>query len=88
LGANHVEYLIGYEGNAFACTERVREDLLAITAAHPMRREAVKNFLKKIDSSWSIINKLLQEGKLVELEYQEKVYYMRKLPSRTETNNM
>ena len=88
LGANRVEYLIGYEGNAFACTGRVREDLLAITAVHPMRREAVKEFLKKTDSSWSIIEKLLQEGKLVQLEYQEKVYYVRKLPSRTETNNM
>lgn len=88
LGANKLEYLIGYEGNAFSFTGRVEEDLLSITSVHPMRKEAVKEFLKKTNTSWSIIEKLLQEGKLVELEYQEKVYYMRKLPSRTETNNM
>jgi wyosine [tRNA(Phe)-imidazoG37] synthetase (radical SAM superfamily) len=88
LGANRVEYLIGYEGNAFACTGRVGEDLLSITAVHPMRREAVKEFLKRTESGWSIIEKLLQEEKLVELEYREKIYYVRKLPSRTETSNM
>ena len=88
LGTKRLETLIGYEGNAFAFTGRVKEDLLSITAVHPMRREAVDEFLKKTDAGWPIIEELLQEGKLIELEYQEKVYYMRKLPSRTKTNNM
>jgi wyosine [tRNA(Phe)-imidazoG37] synthetase (radical SAM superfamily) len=85
LGANKMEYLIGYEGNAFAFTGRVEEDLLSITSVHPMRKEAVKEFLKKTNVSWSIIEKLLLEDKLVELEYAGKIYYMRKLPSRHET---
>ncbi len=79
LGVNRLEYLIGYEGNAFAFTGKVEEDLLSITAVHPMRREAVKEFLKKANADWSIIEKLLQEGKLVELEYEGNIYYMRKL---------
>ncbi len=82
LGANKLEYLIGYEGNAFSFTGRVEEDLLSITSVHPMREEAVKEFLKKTDTGWSIIEKLLLENKLVELEYSGKIYYMRKLPSR------
>jgi wyosine [tRNA(Phe)-imidazoG37] synthetase (radical SAM superfamily) len=82
LGANRLEYLIGYEGNAFSFTGRVEEDLLSITSVHPMREEAVKEFLKKTNASWSIIEKLLLEDKLVELEYDGKMYYMRKLPSR------
>jgi len=82
LGANKLEYLIGYEGNAFSFTGRVEEDLLSITSVHPMREEAVKEFLKKTDTGWSIIEKLLLEDKLVELEYSGKLYYMRKLPSR------
>ena len=85
LGANKLEYLIGYEGNAFSFTGRVEEDLLSITSVHPMRKEAVKEFLKKTNTRWSIIEKLLLEDKLVELEYTGKVYYMRKLPSRNET---
>lgn len=82
FGADRVEYLIGYEGNAFSFTGRVEEDLLSITSVHPMREEAVKEFLKKTNASWSIIEKLLLEDKLVELEYDGKVYYMRKLSSR------
>jgi len=82
LGADKLEYLIGYEGNAFSFTGRVEEDLLSITSVHPMRKEAVKEFLKKTDTSWSIIEKLLRENKLVELEYSGKLYYIRKLASR------
>ncbi len=82
LGANRVEYLIGYEGNAFAFTGNVEEDLLSITAVHPMRKEAVTEFLKKANADWQIIEKLLKKGKLIELEYEGSSYYMRKLPTR------
>jgi wyosine [tRNA(Phe)-imidazoG37] synthetase (radical SAM superfamily) len=78
LGADRVEYLIGYEGNAFAFTGNVEEDLLSITAVHPMRKEAVEKFLKKANANWQIMHRLLQEGKLRELEYEGNTYYMRK----------
>jgi len=83
LGSDRVEYLIGYEGNAFAFTGNVKEDLLSIMAVHPMRKEAVEEFLKKSCANWYVIEKLLEENKLVELEYEGKKYYMRKLPGRT-----
>jgi len=82
LGANRVEFLIGYEGNAFAFTGRVEDDLLSITAVHPMRKEAVKEFLKKANTDWRVIEKLLKENKLVEIRYEGNQYYMRRLPSR------
>jgi wyosine [tRNA(Phe)-imidazoG37] synthetase (radical SAM superfamily) len=81
LGASRVEYLVGYEGNAFASTGNVEEDLLSITAVHPMREEAVKKLLKKANADWQVIEKLLCENKLVELEYEGNTYYMRKLSS-------
>jgi wyosine [tRNA(Phe)-imidazoG37] synthetase (radical SAM superfamily) len=84
LGADKVEYLIGYEGNAFSFTGKVEEDLLSITSVHPMRKEAVKEFLKKTNADWSLIEKLLREDKLVELDYEGAVYYMRKLPAGNE----
>jgi wyosine [tRNA(Phe)-imidazoG37] synthetase (radical SAM superfamily) len=83
LGANRVEYLIGYEGNAFAFTGNIEEDLLSITAVHPMRKEAVEEFLKKACANWRVIEKLLKENKLIELEYEGNKYYVRKLPGRT-----
>ncbi len=75
-----VEYLIGYEGNVFTFTGKVEDDLLGITSVHPMREEAVIEFLKKAGASWGVIKKLIEDGSLVELEYQGIKFYMRKLP--------
>jgi len=69
---SEVEYLIGYEGDAFAFTENVEQDLLSITAVHPMRKEAVAEFLKKANADWEVVEKLLKENKLIELEYEGK----------------
>jgi len=77
-----VEHLIGYEGNAFAYTGNVEEDLLSITSVHPMKEEAIIEFLKKADSNWDIIKKLIEEKKLVEIKYKKNKFYMRKLPRK------
>jgi wyosine [tRNA(Phe)-imidazoG37] synthetase (radical SAM superfamily) len=82
LGQDRVEYLTGYEGNAFAFTGEAEEDLLSITAVHPMRREAVEKFLKKSGANWDLIKRLIHERKLVELDYEGKTFYMRKLLDR------
>jgi wyosine [tRNA(Phe)-imidazoG37] synthetase (radical SAM superfamily) len=74
-----VEYLIGYEGNAFACTGNVQEDLLNITAVHPMREDAIAEFLENANTDWKTVKELIKNGNLVELEYQGKKFYMRKL---------
>ncbi len=75
---DQVEYLIGYEGNAFAFTGNVEEDLLNITSVHPMRESAVIELLKKADKDWSKVDKLIAQGKLVETDYEGQKYYMRK----------
>jgi len=77
----HTEYLIGYEGNAFAFTGNVEDDLLSITSVHPMREDGVKKLLAKAKSDWDVIEKLMHEGKLTEVEYKNKKFYIRKLPS-------
>jgi wyosine [tRNA(Phe)-imidazoG37] synthetase (radical SAM superfamily) len=74
-----VELLVGYEGNAFAATGDVEEDLLSITAVHPMRREAVAQVLARSGRDWSVVQRLLDHGKLVETEYQGQRFYVRKL---------
>ena len=73
-----IEHLIGYEGNAFAYTGNVEEDLLSITSVHPMREEGVNEFLTKAQADWNVIEKLIKEDKLVEVEYKDKKFYMRK----------
>jgi len=77
---DQVECLIGYEGNAFAFTGEVEEDILSITSVHPMREEALKDFLKRAKSDWSTILKLINKGQLVETEYEGNKFYIRKFP--------
>lgn len=73
------EYLIGYEGNAFAFTGNTEQDLLSITSVHPMRRDAVCEFLQKAGRGWEVIEKLIAEDKLKEAEYGKNKFYIRKI---------
>jgi wyosine [tRNA(Phe)-imidazoG37] synthetase (radical SAM superfamily) len=77
-----VELLIGYEGNAFSATGDAVQDLLSITAVHPMREEAVQKLLARDRAGWEVVQELTRAGKLVELEYRGHRFYMRKLPGR------
>lgn len=74
-----VEYLIGYEGNAFSCTGNIRRDLLSITAVHPMREDAVAELLDRVGADWSAVNELVDEERIMRLDYGEKIYYVRRL---------
>ena len=78
-----VEYLIGYEGNAFAFTGDVEGDILSITAVHPMQEDAVRDFLYRAGSSWSVIEKLIHDNHLSVTIYEGKKFYMRKLKYRS-----
>lgn len=73
------EYLIRYEGTAFAFTGNVEKDLLSITSVHPMRDDAVHEFLKKAGVDWIVIEKLVEENKLIEAKYKDKIFYVRRL---------
>jgi hypothetical protein len=66
------------EGNAFAFTGKAEEDILSITSVHPMREEALKDFLKRAHSDWSTILKLINKGQLVETDYKGNKFYIRK----------
>lgn len=75
-----VEYLIGYEGNAFAYTGNIEQDLLSITAVHPMREDAVNEMLVNTGLSWDVIQTLLDNNKLKKVEFSGKNFYVRQLP--------
>jgi wyosine [tRNA(Phe)-imidazoG37] synthetase (radical SAM superfamily) len=77
----NLELLTGYEGNAFASTGDVAEDLLAITAVHPMREEAVSELLAKDGAHWRLVDRLVADGQLKRTEYQGRIFYIRCLPA-------
>jgi wyosine [tRNA(Phe)-imidazoG37] synthetase (radical SAM superfamily) len=82
LGLDRVECLVDYEGNAFSNTGDVRADLLGITSVHPMRLEAVKEFLQAAGTDWQVITQLLHENKIKCIEFEGNTYYMRKFSDR------
>jgi len=73
------EYIIGYEGPAFAFTGNVEEDLLSITSVHPMREDAVREFLAKASAEWELIENLMEADRLVAVDYEGRKFYVRKL---------
>ncbi|MGE0084204.1 MAG: radical SAM protein [Desulfococcaceae bacterium] len=73
-----VEYLTGYEGNAFAFTGNAEEDILSITAVHPMRNDAVEEFLKRAGADWETVHQMVKNGLLIETEYGKNRFYLRK----------
>jgi wyosine [tRNA(Phe)-imidazoG37] synthetase (radical SAM superfamily) len=75
----HAEYLIGYEGNAFAFTGDVEDDLLSITAVHPMREDAVSDFLARAGADWAVVRQLVAQGQLVEVDHGGHPFYLRSL---------
>jgi wyosine [tRNA(Phe)-imidazoG37] synthetase (radical SAM superfamily) len=74
------ELLIGYEGNEFAHTGNVAEDILSITAVHPMREDAVFEYLQNVVESYSVIEELLQNDQLKISEFNGRKFYSRKFP--------
>jgi wyosine [tRNA(Phe)-imidazoG37] synthetase (radical SAM superfamily) len=73
-----VELLTGYEGNAFASSGNFQEDILSITAVHPMRWEAVAELMKKSNASEKDLHDLLEEGILKKILFNQHDYYLRK----------
>ncbi len=76
------EFLIGYEGSEFSATGNFEDDILSITAVHPMREDAVLALLDKCGEDLSTLQKLVDDGKIIVVKYRGEKYYMRALPSR------
>jgi wyosine [tRNA(Phe)-imidazoG37] synthetase (radical SAM superfamily) len=74
----NVEFLTDYEGNAFAFTGNVEDDLLSITAVHPMREDAIKEYLAKAKKDWEVVQKLMEEEKFLKVHYKDNEFYLRK----------
>jgi len=72
------ELLTGYEGNAFASSGNFTEDILSITAVHPMRKDAVFELMEKSDATEKDFNKLIKNGLIKKIVFQDREFYLRK----------
>ncbi|MCK4411321.1 radical SAM protein, partial [Candidatus Bipolaricaulota bacterium] len=60
-------------------TGDVKEDLLNITAVHPMRKTAIQALLAKAQVGWDVVQELVDDSQLVETRYNDATYYIRPL---------
>ncbi|MFW5745215.1 MAG: radical SAM protein, partial [Spirochaetota bacterium] len=81
---DRVEYLTGYEGNAFASTGDASDDLRSITAVHPLRRDAVAALLRKCGADWDVVEQLVAEQQIIETKHNGHTYYTRRFRRRAD----
>lgn len=77
----NAECLLGVEQGDFSSHRTVEEDILSITAVHPMSKKALQRLLNEKGRGWSVIEQLLEEDKLIETSYRNDIYYLRKRSS-------
>jgi wyosine [tRNA(Phe)-imidazoG37] synthetase (radical SAM superfamily) len=77
----NVECLLGMESGSFGFSGDVEQDILGITAVHPMQETAVGELLDRAGEDWAIIHRMVEEEKIVELTHNGGKFYFRKLPN-------
>ena len=76
---DRVEYLIGYEGNEFSSTGHIEQDLLSITAVHPLREDAVENLLSHARAKWDVVHNLMKKNLIKKEAYEGRMFYLRNI---------
>lgn len=73
------ELPVGEEGDRFTFTGDPREEILAITAVHPMREEALRRLLDRAGAGWDVVQSMLKRGELQKAEYRGRRFYRGRL---------
>ncbi len=75
------ELLTGFEGVDTGFTGNIYEDILNITAVHPLREDALIELLAKNGADFSIVESLLSQRLIRRSLYQGKKFYLRDFQS-------
>jgi wyosine [tRNA(Phe)-imidazoG37] synthetase (radical SAM superfamily) len=74
----NAELLTGYEGNAFASSGNFTDDILSITAVHPMRKDAVLELMAKSNAMEEDLNQLIDNGLIKIINFNNQDYFLRR----------
>ncbi len=77
-----VELLTEEESGSFGATGSAEDDLLSTLAVHPMREDEVLQLLLTDGTSPELIERLIDEKKIMRLSYAGKTFYMKRIASR------
>ena len=71
------ELLTGFEGTDTGFTGNAFDDILNITAVHPLREDTITKLLEQNKTSLSVINSLVAQELIKSINYKGKTYYVR-----------
>ncbi|MFO7923788.1 MAG: radical SAM protein [Bacteroidales bacterium] len=74
----NTELLTGFEGINAGFTGDAYNDILNITAVHPLREDTMAKLLENDNSDSSVVESLVAKGKIKRLDYKGKKYYLRR----------
>jgi wyosine [tRNA(Phe)-imidazoG37] synthetase (radical SAM superfamily) len=71
------ELLTGFEGTDAGFTGNAFEDILNITAVHPLREDTMKELLEKENAEMLVLDSLIFQGLIKEIKHEGMTYYLR-----------
>lgn len=81
-----MDLLFETEVGEFISTGDLAEDILSITAVHPLREEALRSMVSMAGGTWSVVEELLTTKEISSIVYRNERYFLRhfkKLPERS-----
>ena len=81
-----MDLLFDTEVGEFVSTGNLAEDLLSITAVHPMREDPLREMVKKTGGDWKVVEELLAAGEISCIQYRGERFYMRHFPRQSSRN--
>lgn len=71
------ELLTGFEGTDTGYTGNIYDDILNITAVHPLREDSMLELLQKNNADFQVIDSLIKQRLIKKVLYNDNKYYMR-----------
>ncbi|NLT51357.1 MAG: radical SAM protein [Ignavibacteria bacterium] len=73
----NVEIISSNEGLNFSFSSEAEQELLSILSVHPMRKDAMENFLIKAGAGWSLAENLINNNIIKMVEYSDEHFFVR-----------
>ena len=72
-----IDLIFETEASDFISTGNLIEDILSITAVHPIREKALYNMVIQAGADWLVVEKLIISGNITCIHYREENFYLR-----------
>ncbi len=74
--------LFEHEGTDFVSSGDIRENILSITAVHPIRETALQKLIQKSGAAWEVVDCLLEQQELIKTPYGGEIFYRKNLQKK------